>query len=331
CSQEGIQASTSSSSSSSSSSDSDEEKVIAKENKPLTPDKQQNHPSENGSVAKRKKLDSSSSSSSTSSDSGDEGSKSGKDNEVPGSDVDSMWNNASEKSDSSSESGDEIQLVACIPTTSLRSTAKEVTIDEVVLDDDDDDAVAAPCTPTKSKTSSPSPKQPTIRTLSISGVSVRTDGEQLTTTPEKGVGASSERAFPRTLPISGVSVRADGTPIRPHNNAFRKSFPNVGHFMSQRHQSNSSEQLERRRELARRKFDLAEQKRAQFTERKKRSALSARPGAAGTATNFRNGKKVLFKSVVKTSSKSPLKRSKSSGNCSKAPSYTVAKVFSKIS
>ncbi|RCN28805.1 hypothetical protein ANCCAN_25449 [Ancylostoma caninum] len=90
--------------------------------------------------------------------------------------------------------------------------------------------------------------------------------------------------------------------------------------MSQRHQSNSSEQLERRRELARRKFDLAEQKRVQFTERKKRSALSARPGAAGTATNFRNGKK------VKTSSKSPLKRSKSSGNCSKAPSYTVAKV-----
>ncbi|RCN28804.1 zinc finger, C2H2 type [Ancylostoma caninum] len=213
---EGIQASTSSSSSSSTSSDSDEEKVIAKENKPLTPDKQQNRPSENGSVAKRKKLDSSSSSSSTSSDSGDEGSKSGwslcsnvskksnasnntkgKDNEVPGSDVDSMWNNASEKSDSSSESGDEIQLVACIPTTSPRSTAKEVTIDEVVLDDDDDDAVAAPCTPTKSKTSSPSPKQPTIRTLSISGVSVRTDGEQLTTTPEKGVGASSERAFPR--------------------------------------------------------------------------------------------------------------------------------------
>ncbi|KIH60079.1 hypothetical protein ANCDUO_09676 [Ancylostoma duodenale] len=151
-------------------------------NKPLIPDKQQNHPSENGSVAKRKKLDSSSSSSSSSSDSGNDGSKSGwslcnnvsqnsnasnntkgKDNEVPGSDVDSMWNNASEKSDSSSESGDEIQLVACIPTTSPRTTAKEVTIDEVVLDDDDDDAVEVPCTSTKSKTSSPSPKQPTIR------------------------------------------------------------------------------------------------------------------------------------------------------------------------
>ncbi|EPB72029.1 hypothetical protein ANCCEY_08880 [Ancylostoma ceylanicum] len=185
---EGIHASRSSSSSSSSSSESDEEQVVAKENKPLTPKKQENHPLENGSVAKRKKvrptvntLDSSSSSS-TSSDSDNDGSKSGwslcsnvsqasntpkivkgRDNEVPGSDVDSMWNNASEKSDSSSESGDEVQLVACIPTRPARSTIKEITIDEVVLDDDEDDAVAAPSASTSSKASTPPPKQPTIR------------------------------------------------------------------------------------------------------------------------------------------------------------------------
>ncbi|EYC34668.1 hypothetical protein Y032_0001g88 [Ancylostoma ceylanicum] len=340
---EGIHASRSSSSSSSSSSESDEEQVVAKENKPLTPKKQENHPLENGSVAKRKKvrptvntLDSSSSSS-TSSDSDNDGSKSGwslcsnvsqasntpkivkgRDNEVPGSDVDSMWNNASEKSDSSSESGDEVQLVACIPTRPARSTIKEITIDEVVLDDDEDDAVAAPSASTSSKASTPPPKQPTIRTLSISGVSVRTDVEH--TTPEKSVRTLSERAFSRTLPISGVSVRADGTPIRPHSDTYRKSFPGVGHFIPQRHQSNSSEQLERRRELARRKFDLAEQKRAQFKGRKNRNALSKRPGTAASVTYFQNGKK------VKTPSKSPHKRSKSAGDRVRTPSYTVPKV-----
>ncbi|CAJ0599639.1 unnamed protein product [Cylicocyclus nassatus] len=245
-----------------------------------------------------------------------------KENEEPGSDVDSLCNNAaSEKSGSAASECDDVQVVAYVSGPPASSTPKQVEIEEVVLEDNDKEVRAAVKSP--SSNSATKPKQPEYRTLSISGVSVRTDGEK-----ESFFRPAASPGVSRTLPISGISIRADGTPIRPHTESYRRSFPNMRHSTPQRYTSRATEQYERRRELARRKFDLAEQKRMQGRKNipkvEKYNHASKRSGTP----SYKNSREFRANS----STRSPFKRPASEGSHhSRGPSYVVPKVKREVS
>ncbi|KAK6741176.1 hypothetical protein RB195_009186 [Necator americanus] len=296
----------------SSSSDSDS---TESENVKLSPQKNE-HTSENNVVAKRKKIDSpSSSSSSSDTDNGEEGRSSSlsnhsqrcsatntskeKEDETPHRecDIDSMVNNASEKTDTNSESDDEVQVVECVSSKMGHDVTEKRLIDEVVIDDDE---IEGTNTPSSSKTQPSPPKQPRFRTLPISGVSVRIDGEH-TSTLQSDFHVSPDRSLSRTLPISGVSIRTNSTPIRSPAEIYRKSFSGGGRFLARRHSMGASEQIERRRELARRKFDLAQQNRAQCAARRKRNNGMRK---SETAEKLQKGKKVK-KEASTNSNQSP--------------------------
>ncbi|ETN77435.1 hypothetical protein NECAME_11032 [Necator americanus] len=74
-------------------------------------------------------------------------------------------------------------------------TEKRV-IDEVVIDDDE---IEGTNTPSSSKTQPSPPKQPRFRTLPISGVSVRIDGEH-TSTLQSDFHVSPDRSLARVRP-----------------------------------------------------------------------------------------------------------------------------------
>ncbi|KHJ90381.1 hypothetical protein OESDEN_09779 [Oesophagostomum dentatum] len=159
-------------------------------------------------------------------------------------------------------------------------------------------------TPTNSTPSTPHPKRPTYRTLSISGVSVRTDIE-----PSPPLN-SNVRAFSE----QGLS-RYSRSFCAGQDSAHRRSKTRKYlHF-----QQEVSEQHERRRELARRKFDIARETREVYSaiRKKKRAALAKfKPELTPVKSHKLKKVKSLSRSPKKRKEESNVKREVSTSSSS---------------